>query len=324
MRTLIAIAALAASLPLASRADDFPLSAVSVTEWKAVYGRIEARSRIPARARLGGTLVSLDVSEGDVVTAGQVLAQIVDAKIGYQLAAIDAQLQALTAQMDNAKLELTRGEVLLARGVTTAQRLDALRTQLDVLIGQIAAAGADRKVVEQQALEGAVLAPIGGRVLAVPMAAGAVVLPGEAVATIGGGGIFLRIAVPERHAAFLHEGAAIEIETAAGPSQGTLARLYPLIENGRVIADVDVPDLPESFIDARVLVRLPVDTRTALMVPEAAVVTRTGLDFVEVAGAEGPVLRTVVLGQRQTLDGAAMIEVLSGLVAGDIVVTKHE
>ncbi len=324
MRTLIAIAALAASLPLASRADDFPLSAVSVTEWKAVYGRIEARSRIPARARLGGTLVSLDVSEGDVVTAGQVLAQIVDAKIGYQLAAIDAQLQALTAQMDNAKLELTRGEVLLARGVTTAQRLDALRTQVDVLIGQIAAAGADRKVVEQQALEGAVLAPIGGRVLAVPVAAGAVVLPGEAVATIGGGGIFLRIAVPERHAAFLHEGAAIEIETAAGPSQGTLARLYPLIENGRVIADVDVPDLPESFIDARVLVRLPVDTRTALMVPEAAVVTRTGLDFVEVAGAEGPVLRTVVLGQRQTLDGAAMIEVLSGLVAGDIVVTKHE
>ncbi len=85
-----------------------------------------------------------------------------------------------------------------------------------------------------------------------------------------------------------------------------------------------MPDLPESFIDARVLVRLPVDTRTALMVPEAAVVTRTGLDFVEVAGAEGPVLRTVVLGQRQTLDGAAMIEVLSGLVAGDIVVTKHE
>ncbi len=165
MRTLIAIVALAASLPLASRADDFPLSAVSVTEWKAVYGRIEARSRIPARARLGGTLVSLDVSEGDVVTAGQVLAQIVDAKIGYQLAAIDAQLQALTAQMDNAKLELTRGEVLLARGVTTAQRLDALRTQVDVLIGQIAAAGADRKVVEQQALEGgAVLAPrlVGG------------------------------------------------------------------------------------------------------------------------------------------------------------------
>lgn len=324
MRALIAVVALVASLPLASLAEDVVLAPVSVTEWKAVYGRIEARSRIPARARLGGTLVSLGVSEGDVVTAGQVLAQVVDAKIDYQLAAIDAQLQALAAQMDNAKVELTRGEDLLARGVTTAQRLDALRTQVDVLTGQIAAVGADRKVVEQLALEGAVLAPIAGRVLSVPVAAGAVVLPGEAVAIIGGGGIFLRIAVPERHAAFLKEGAAIQIETANGPAQGNLARIYPLIENGRVIADVEMPDLPDSFIDARVLVRLPVDTRSALMVPEAAVVTRTGLDFVEVAGPEGPVLRTVVLGQRQTVEGTPMVEVLSGLVAGDRVVTGHE
>jgi RND family efflux transporter MFP subunit len=316
MRALIAIVALAASLPLASLAEDVVLAPVSVTEWKAVYGRIEARSRIPARARLGGTLVSLGVSEGDVVTAGQVLAQVVDAKIDYQLAAIDAQLQALAAQMDNARVELMRGEDLLARGVTTAQRLDALRTQVDVLTGQIAAVGADRQVVEQQALEGAVLAPIAGRVLSVPVAAGAVVLPGEAVATIGGGGIFLRMAVPERH--------AIEIETATGPSQGTLAHIYPLIENGRVIADVEVPDLPDTFIDARVLVRLPIATRSALMVPESAVMTRTGLDFVEVAGPEGPVLRTVVLGQRQTVKGSLLIEVLSGLVAGDRVVTGHE
>jgi len=324
MRNLIAIVALVASLPLASLAEDVVLAPVSVTEWKAVYGRIEARSRIPARARLGGTLISLEVSEGDVVTAGQVLAQVVDAKIDYQLAAIDAQLQALAARMDNAKVELTRGEDLLARGVSTAQRLDALRTQVDVLTGQIAAVGADRKVVEQLALEGAVLAPIAGRVLSVPVAAGAVVLPGEAVATIGGGGIFLRIAVPERHAAFLKEGDAIQIETAKGPSQGTLARIYPLIENGRVVADVEVPNLPDSFIDARVLVRLPVDTRSALMVPAAAVITRTGLDFVEIAGPEGPFLRTVVLGQRQTVGGTLLIEVLSGFVAGDQVVTGHE
>jgi len=324
MRTLIAIVALVVSSPLSLLAEDVVLAPVSVTEWKAVYGRIEARSRIPARARLGGTLVSLGVSEGDVVTAGQVLAQVVDAKIDYQLAAIDAQLQALAAEMDNARVELTRGEDLLARGVTTAQRLDALRTQVDVLTGQIAAVGADRKVVEQLALEGAVLAPIAGRVLSVPVAAGAVVLPGEAVATIGGGGIFLRIAVPERHAAFLQEGDAIEIETAKGLSQGTLARIYPLIENGRVIADVEVPDLPDSFIDARVLVRLPVDTRSALMVPVSAVITRTGLDFVEVAGPDGSFLRTVVLGQHQTIGSTPMIEVLSGLMAGDQVVTGHE
>tara|TARA_R110002167_G_scaffold269334_2_gene475740 strand:- start:3183 stop:4157 length:975 start_codon:yes stop_codon:yes gene_type:complete len=324
VRTLIAAFTALTLLTLPAHSEDMALTPTMVTEWKAVYGQIEARSRIPARARLGGTLVSLEISEGDVVTAGQVLARIVDAKIDFQLAAIDARLQTLTAQLDNADAELTRGEDLLTRGVTTVQQLDALRTQVDVVAGQIAAARADRQVVAQQALEGTVLAPIAGRVLDVPVAAGAVIMAGEAVATIGGGGIFLRIAVPERHAAVLQQGAAIEIETATGPAQGTLARIYPLIENGRVIADVDVPDLPETFINARVLVRLPVDTRPALMVPETAVTTQTGLDFVHVAGPEGPILRTVVSGQRSVIEGKAMIEILSGLIAGDRLAAPHE
>jgi RND family efflux transporter MFP subunit len=289
---------------------------VSITEWKAVYGRIEARDRIPARARLGGTLVSLTVAEGDLVAQGDVLAEIVDEKLGFQLSALDAQSSALAAQLGNAEAELKRGEELLAQGVTTAQRLDALRTQVDVVKGQLAAVAAQRQVVEQQAAEGAVLAPVAGRVLDVPVAQGAVVMPGEAVAQLGGGGIFLRLAVPERHAADLNEGDAIEIEGPDGTVAGRLVKVYPLIENGRVVADVEVAGLPERFVDARVLVRLPVGARNALLVPETALVTRGGLDFVAVEGAG---LRAVVPGAEVEIDGVAMIEVLTGLKAGDAV-----
>lgn len=292
---------------------------VTLPEWKAVYGRVEARDRIPARARLGGTLVSLSVAEGDVVAQGDVLAEIVDEKLGFQLAALDAQGQALAAQLANARTELTRGEELLAQGVTTAQRLDALRTQVDVVTGQIAALEAQRQVVAQQAAEGAVLAPVAGRVLDVPVAQGAVVMPGEAVAQIGGGGIFLRLAVPERHAADLSEGDAIQIEGADGVAEGRLAKVYPLIENGRVVADVEVAGLSDRFVDARVLVRLPVGERAALLVPETALVTRGGVDFVMVEGAG---LRAVVPGERVTMDGAAMVEVLTGLQAGDVVLAE--
>ncbi len=292
------------------------LEPVPVTEWKAVYGRIEARDRIPARARLGGTLVSLSVAEGDVVAQGDVLARIVDEKLGFQLSALDAQGQALAAQLGNAQAELRRGEELLAQGVTTAQRLDALRTQVDVVTGQIAALEAQRQVIEQQAAEGAVLAPVAGRVLDVPVAQGAVVMPGEPVAQIGGGGIFLRLAVPERHAADLTEGDAIQIEGAEGVAEGRLAKVYPLIENGRVVADVEVAGLPDRFVDARVLVRLPVGERSALLVPETALATRGGVDFVAVDGAG---LRAVVPGARVTVDGVAMVEVLTGLRAGDAV-----
>lgn len=316
MRPLSAMTLMAIVLGSAAMADSVTVEPVAINEWKAVYGRVEARDRIPARARLGGTLVSLTVAEGDVVAQGDVLAEIVDEKLGFQLSALDAQNGALQAQLANAQAELARGEELLAQGVTTAQRLDALRTQVDVVTGQIAALAAQRQVVAQQAAEGAVLAPVAGRVLDVPVAQGAVVMPGEAVAQLGGGGIFLRLAVPERHAADLTEGDAIEIEGPEGTVTGRLAKVYPLIENGRVVADVEVEGLTDRFVDARVLVRLPVGEREALLVPEAALVTRGGLDFVAVEGAG---LRTVVPGARVTVAGAAMVEVLTGLTAGDAV-----
>jgi RND family efflux transporter MFP subunit len=302
-----------------AHSEPLTLAPVSVTEWKAVYGRIEARDRIPARARLGGTLMALDVAEGDLVTAGQVLAQIVDEKLAFQLSALEAQVASVQAQLVNATAELKRGEDLLKQGVTTVQRLDALRTQVDVLTGQIAAVEAQRKVVVQQATEGSVLAPVAGRVLDVPVSKGAVVMPGEAVATLGGGGIFLRLAVPERHAMQLHEGDDIQIEGPDGPKTGRLARIYPLIENGRVVADVEVEGLPDTFVDARVLVRLPVGARDALMVPMTALVQHSGLDFVAVQSGDVQELRAVVPGQIQP--GAVLVEILSGLQSGDVIET---
>lgn len=319
-RAALLVALMLSALPALA---ETPLAPVKVTDWKAVYGRIETRDRIPARARIGGILTELTAAEGDLVQAGQQLALIVDDKIGFQLSAIDAQLDALSAQAANAEAELKRGEQLQKDGVITTQRLEALQTAVDVVNGNIAANRAQRQVLVQQSAEGAVLAPVTGRVLDVPQAAGAVVMPGEPVATLGGGGFFLRLAVPERHAANLTAGDAIVIETVTGEKSGKLAKVYPLIENGRVLADVEVPDLSEDFVDARVLVRLPVGTREALLVPPTAVRTHSGLDFVTTQGANGPVERAVVLGPHHLVDGVEMVEVISGLVAGDVVV-GHE
>lgn len=320
MRHLLFAIAMAAAPGLAHAGVLDPLKPVTVTDWKAVYGEIEPRDQVPARARIGGTLVSLKVTEGDMVTSGQEIGEIVDRKIAFQLNSYDAQLQALQAQLTNAETELKRGEELLSRGVSTTQRLDALRTQVDVLKNQIASTQAQRQVVVQQADEGKVLAPISGRVLTVPVTKGSVIMPGEAVATVAGGGFFLRLAVPERHATFLKEGAPIRIETPDGPATGTLAKIYPLIQGGRVTADVEVKDLPDRFVNARVLVRLPVGQRQALMVPAGALITRLGLDYVKVREDHETVLRTVVPGSHERIDGQDMVEILSGLAAGDRVV----
>jgi RND family efflux transporter MFP subunit len=292
-----------------------------VTEWKAVYGRVEARDTVPARARIGGLIVDLAVTEGEQVKEGQKIATVQDDKIAFQVASLDAQLRALKAQLETAESELARGQTLVDKGVITSQRLDQLRTSVDVARNQLAATEAERSVIVQQGAEGDVFAPGDGRVLTVPVTRGAVIMAGEVVATIGGGGVFLRLAVPERYVATLKQGAAIRINASGKESAGRLAKIYPQIDNGRVIADVEVDDLDTDFIDARVLVQLPVAERPALLVPASAVATRSGIDFVRVAAAGAEVERAVVTGERTTRPDGDFVEILTGLAAGDVVVT---
>lgn len=311
MRWLALALGLAASAPAV--AETVTIAPETVTEWKAVYGTVSPRNDVPARARIGGVVEELLVTEGDAVSAGQRIATVHDEKIGFQIAAYDAQIAALKAQLATAETDLERGQSLIQRGVVTAQQLDQLRTAVDVTRGQLAAAEASRNVVVQQGQEGDVVAPAAGRVLTVPVTRGAVILAGEPVATIGSGGFFLRLAVPERHAAMLKQGAAIRIGTADGHQEGRLAKLYPEIKGGRVTADVEVTDLPDAFVNARIPVELPVGERPAILVPATAVETRSGIDFVTVTEAGTEVARAVVLGEP---DGDR-VEVLTGLAAGD-------
>jgi len=80
-----------------------------------------------------------------------------------------------------------------------------------------------------------------------------------------------------------------------------------------------VAGLTDSFVDARVLVRLAVGQRDALMVPATALSSSGGLEFVVVQGAFGAVQRSVVPGEHQVVNGNEMVEILSGLEAGDII-----
>lgn len=311
MRALLLSAVLLAAGP--ASAGSLTLAPEAIIEWKPIYGTVEPRNEVPARARIGGVIEELFVTEGDAVTAGQRIATVHDEKLGFQIAAYDAQIDALKAQLATAQTELQRGETLIARGVTTRQQVDQLRTNVDVTRGELASAEASRAVVSQQAAEGDVLAPEDGRVLTVPVTRGAVILAGEPVATIGSGGLFLRLAVPERHAAVLKEGDTIRIGTGA---EGRLAKVYPQIQGGRVTADVEVADLSGAFVNARVPVELPVGERQALLVPATAVATRSGIDFVTIIEHGAEVARAVVLGEPV----GERVEVLTGLRAGDEVV----
>jgi len=301
-----------------AQAETVTLSPTEITEWKAVQARVESRDIVPARARIGGVIEELTISEGDLVTAGQQLGLVKDDKIAFQIAALDAQLAAFAAQLETAEAEYKRAETLVNQGVVTRQRLAQLATDVEVTRNQIAATQASRAVLTQQESEGAVVAPADGRVLTVPATRGSVIMPGEPVATIGSGGFFLRLAVPERFAGDLEAGAEIRISTASGEAAGRLAKIYPQIDNGRVIADVEVDKLDTAFVNARILVEVPIGTREALLAPLAAVSNRHGIDFISVEDHQGNMVeRAVILGTDQSGEHEGLVEVISGASAGD-------
>ncbi|WP_413719377.1 efflux RND transporter periplasmic adaptor subunit [Silicimonas sp. MF1-12-2] len=312
------------SLAATAKAETIEITPRTVTEWKLVYGQVETRDRVPARARIGGTIIELDVTEGDDVASGGRVAVIEDTKLNFQIDALDARLEALASRLETARSELARGEQLIERGVITSQRFEELQTTVSVIEGEISGLEAERLVVERQIEEGTVLSPESGIVLSVPVSVGSVVGPGEAIAVIGGGGVYLRLAVPERHATDLSEGDVIEIGAAGEVRQGTLAKLYPQIEGGRVQADVEVEGLNPNFIGRRVPVRLPVGERQAILLPDDALSRHGGLDFVTVEAGGARVERVVVPGGLVRLEGEAWREILTGLSVGDQVVVGNE
>lgn len=301
--------------PLA--AAEITLTPVEVVELKSLYGRVESRFVAPGRSRIGGTLTELTVSEGSMVTAGQVIGRVVDPKLESQLLAADAQISAAKSQLANAESELARYEELMARGATTVQKVDQVRTTVEVARDGVTQVEAAQAVAARQISEGEVLAPADGRVLTVPARVGAVMMAGETVATIAGGGVFLRLALPERHAEGLVIGALVAME---GGGAGKIEKVYPQIEEGRVIVDVAVDGLSDAFIDKRVLVQVPIGSRQVLAVPAGAIETRAGLDLVQIKGAEGPVEVVVVPGGVVETAEGPRVEILTGLRAGDKVI----
>ncbi|WP_163268938.1 efflux RND transporter periplasmic adaptor subunit [Chelativorans alearense] len=319
----LAVLALFAS---AAAAGEFTVGTATIPEMKAVFAQVKSRTVVPARARTGGTIRTVHVTEGSEVEEGQVIAIVVDEKIALELDAAEARIREITSQLDNARTELERAEQLLARGVVSQGRVDEARTQFNVTANQLTAAQAARAVVEQQAREGEVLAPATGRVLTVPVTQGSVVLQGEEIARVATGRYYLRLSLPERYAADIEEGASVLIgrrgfdNAAEQEREGRVAKIYPEISEGRVIADVEVEGLGDYFVNERTLVRIPVGHRSVVAVPPEAVTTRHGIDYVALSSAGGAIEVAVILGE-SFLDGAGpRVEVLTGLHDGDKVI----
>lgn len=316
--------ALAAQAALAQQST-FIVAPKSVADEKAVFATIESANIVPARARIGGTVVALAIKEGDAVKQGQVIATVGDEKLALQMKSLDAQISALEAQVAQAQTDFTRAEDLFSRGTIPKTTLDQARTALNVASNTLKARTAERSVIQQQVTEGNVLAPTSGRVLKVPLTVGTVILPGETVARVAEQNFILRLRVPERHARFLKAGDAVRIDGEelgkSGAQFGTIKLVYPQIDDGRVIADAAVAGLGDYFVGERIRVWVSAGERESIIVPGSFITARFGIDYARVRKGneviDVPVQRGRALPRPDMPDA---LEILSGLRSGDVLV----
>jgi membrane fusion protein, multidrug efflux system len=316
MRRFLAAAALLLAADTGWAGEPFVVRLADIADQKAVIGTVEPIHELAARARIGGTIASLTVKEGQEVAAGAEIAVVADPKLVLQKQALDSRIESQQSQRDKAKTDYDRAVELQKRGVATQVQLDTAKTALDVAERTLEAMQSDRDVIVQQMREGSVLAPAAGRILKAPVQEGSVVMPGETIATLAEDHYILRLQLPERHARFMRADDVVQIgarglEDTGERREGKVRLVYPEIQGGRVIADVEVPALGDYFVGERTRVYVNTGMRKAIVVPRTYVYRRAGVDYVKLAdGGEA----VVQLGESH---GAGDVEILAGLEVGD-------
>jgi HlyD family secretion protein len=300
----------------------------------------------------GQPIETLNVDVGDKVVAGQVLATLSTTTLELQKSQYNASLASARATIAQAEAQLVEARAsaeesqrvndrtaklkaqgtasqaaadqanaaaisATARVTVAAQSLEAARAQLSLAEAQLAN-------VELQLTRTSVVAPVSGEVVERNALVGAIAsAAGPAMfKLIRDGALELRADVAEADLVRLAPGQTATM-TAVGtrePLTGTVRLVEPTIDTtsrlGRVRITLDQPDLVRSgmFVDATVLV---VERETI-----AAPVTAIG------ASAEGSTVMRVRDGlveriavQTGIRDGG-MVEITSGVVPGDLIVTK--
>ena len=307
-----------------------------VTTTKAM-GTVHAKETSMLSVQTTGRVTAVTVREGDAVRAGQVLLTLDNTQARFDVersrAAVAGSNEAVKEAETEAALDastLQRYELLRDHKAVSPQEFDEVNrkaqgaaARLDAARAQSLALKADASGAGTVAGYARVTSPFAGFVTARHVDPGAMAMPGMALLEVEKAGTLqLTTSVDESLVKTLRNGMVIpvQIDALTKPAlTGHVAEIDPAGDPGShsFIVKIDLPavdGLRSGMFGAAAIGSL---RHTALLVPEAAIVTHGSLHAVWVLDtAHIASLRYVTLGAASP-DG---VEVLSGLSAGETVV----
>jgi RND family efflux transporter MFP subunit len=281
-------------------------------------GPLVAPQTATVRAKAGGTLLALPVSEGSRVSAGQTLGQIELAELGSRVAERSALLESARAAFVQAERAHASNERLAAQQFISGNALDGSRAALDTARANLAAAQASLDATRLGLRDGRLVAPIAGIVARRHVLPGEKVSPEQQVLTIVDlARLELAGTVGTHEVSRFRPGLPVQVrvEGLVEPVSGRVARIAPAAEPGtRAIGvTIELANPGERLRAGQfALARAELaDEVERLTLPASAVGSTSGQDHVWLIEDGRLARRAVTLGRRDERQGR--VEVLRGL-----------
>jgi multidrug efflux system membrane fusion protein len=138
-------------------------STADVPETRDAVGWIEPIATVAVKSQIDGIIVEQQVTDGQMVKAGDVLFKLDDSTIRATIAKDQAALAKDQATLDEAKVELGRQQELLQKHVATQQQFDQQQATVKVQQATVAMDQAQLQVDQVQLNYTTIKAPISGR-----------------------------------------------------------------------------------------------------------------------------------------------------------------